>query len=258
MICKNCGNTVNEGDVFCGSCGAKINNEAGAENEKAQPSNAENGQQAENSGAFDPYAQPCEEIDAAQAASENESADGQSKEQISGEKNEVSAAFQNNGLGSENVPSAAAGAGAPAGTNVKTVRINKKALIIVSSVLVAVIAAAFLAYEIYNRAPININLDNYISDQVYTDELLNEYYSDHADDYSDYDLEDNGYDSYGNSDLDVSGADTSNFTNYDYGVGLTVIGYSEYASISDYDYKNIIDWSRLIDDVNAQLAKRKR
>lgn len=72
MICKNCGNTVNEGDVFCGSCGAKINNEAGAENEKAQPLNAENGQQAENSGAFDPYAQPCEEIDAAQAASENE------------------------------------------------------------------------------------------------------------------------------------------------------------------------------------------
>lgn len=47
MICKNCGNTVNEGDVFCGSCGAKINNEAGAENEKAQPLNAENGQQAE-------------------------------------------------------------------------------------------------------------------------------------------------------------------------------------------------------------------
>lgn len=44
-----------------------------------------------------------------------------------------------------------------------------------------------MAYEIYNRAPININLDNYISDQVYTDELLNEYYSDHADDYSDYD-----------------------------------------------------------------------
>lgn len=258
MICKNCGNTVNEGDVFCGSCGAKINNEAGAENEKAQPLNAENGQQAENSGAFDPYAQPCEEIDAAQAASENESADGQSKEQISGEKNEVSAAFQNNGLGSENVPSAAAGAGAPAGTNVKTVRINKKALIIVSSVLVAVIAAAFLAYEIYNRAPISINLDNYISDQVYTDELLNEYYSDHADDYSDYDLEDNGYDSYGNSDLDVSGADTSDFTNYDYGAGLTVIGYSEYASISDYDYKNIIDWSRLIDDVNAQLAKKKK
>lgn len=47
MICKNCGNTVNEGDVVLRLLqAAKINNEAGAENAKAQPSNAENGQQA--------------------------------------------------------------------------------------------------------------------------------------------------------------------------------------------------------------------
>lgn len=255
MNCKNCGNPINEGDMFCGSCGAKINNEDGAENAKAQPSNAENGQQAENSGAFDPYAQPCEENDAAQAASENESVDGQSKEQISGEKNEVSAAFQNNGLGSENVPSAAAGAGTPAGTNVKTVRINKKALIITVSVVAAVVVAAVLAFVIWNHAPINLDLNDYISDQVYTDEALDAYYDAHSSDYDydyDYDL-DNDYDEF-----DENGTDKSNFTNYDYGVGLTVIGYSEYASISDYDYKNIIDWSRLIDDVNAQLAKKKK
>ncbi len=258
MICKKCGQPVNEGDMFCGYCGAKLNYENDVESTETQPLNDEKELPDENPGAFDPYAKPDEEIGSTQVLSEdvNESAQNQTAE-VGGENTEAFGKAQNNGFDSANAPYIAAGVSSNMGTNVKTVRINKKALIIVSSVLVAVIVVAVLAYVIYNRAPISINLDDYVSDQIYTDESVNEYYDTHSDDYTDYDLEDSGNELYSDSDYEES-VDTSNFTNYDYGIGLTVCGYNEYATIGEWDYRNVVDWSRLIDDVNARLAKKKK
>ena len=256
MNCKNCGNPINEGDMFCGACGAKIEPENIIDDsQEATPSNSQKDSLQQDSAGFDPYALPPEDSAKTQEAEKAQADNSEYYQPYEAENNAVHGSLQSNGQNAQNVAPVAVSANSNAGANVKTVRINKKALIITVSVVAAVVVAAVLAFVIWNHAPINLDLNDYISDQVYTDEALDAYYDAHSSDYDydyDYDL-DNDYDEF-----DENGTDKSNFTNYDYGVGLTVIGYSEYASISEYDYRNIIDWSRLIDDVNAQLAKKKK
>ena len=252
MNCKNCGNPINEGDMFCGACGAKIEPENIIDDsQEATPSNSQKDSLQQDSTGFDPYALPPEDSAEMQGAVKAQADNSEYYQPYEAENNAVHGSSQSNGQNAQNVAPAAVSANSNAGANVKTVRINKKALIITISVVAAVAVAAVLAFVIWNHAPINLDLNDYISDQVYTDEALDAYYDAHSSDY-DYDLDDD-YDEF-----DENSTDKSNFTNFDYGIGLTVSGYNEYASISEYDYRNIIDWSRLIDDVNAQLAKKKK
>lgn len=61
MICKNCGQILNDGDLFCGNCGAKVepdNNDMSLDNaniENAEHEEENSVESAESNNGFDPY-----------------------------------------------------------------------------------------------------------------------------------------------------------------------------------------------------------
>ncbi len=105
---------------------------------------------------------------------------------------------------------------------------HRKASIISLSVIAGVIVLSVIISAIAKNAPINIDLEDYVSEAIILDE----------------DLEDS-YGSYYYLDT---------YENYDAGAGLHLSGYNSYAYVDNV--RNIIDWDSLIADVNEKLEKK--
>lgn len=184
MICEKCGQKLNDDDIFCANCGAKVKATKETVKEKSNPRNGA-----------------------------NDTKDIQQKTE----------------------------------SNTKTFRLNKKALIITSIILLIAIVASAVGYFIWNNIPVEIDLSNYISNKVYNDSVRENFYG--GQDYDDYD-EYNYDDEYDyNSQI---------YTNYEIGAGINVYGYNEYASIYEPELYNVIDWNALENDVNNKLSKKKK
>lgn len=258
MICKNCGQPIGEGDLFCGNCGAKvepdfINSKDEDKNDDAkQNSNAP----ANESEGIDPYSYVNNE-------NKNTEADKDIPNQDFG-----------NGRKAPTPTSTPTTKPTPKPTpkydykkennasNVKTIRINKKAAIIVFVVLVVLIVGAVAGYFIWNSIPVKINLSDYISSSVYNDAARKQYYSENGYENSDYETGDYYDSDYSDEYIGEDSEDDSYmgdiYNNFEIGPGLCVYGYNAYATVYEEELMNVVDWESLKNDVDEQLSKKKK
>lgn len=224
MFCDKCGAPLNDGDAFCGNCGYKvetvIDNSVKEEKEKKEI-------------VFNPY----EDVKNDNNDNIEELLDNklniETKKEEKQESSESTKA--QNVINSSDSPK----------SNVKTVKLSKKALIITCAVLVVLCAGLIAFYFIWNNMPVEINLSDYVSGKVYNDTVREEFYGAQGDDYEVYDVDDEYY------------ADKA-YINYEIGAGLNVYGYNEFATVSEYELYNVIDWNALERDVNDKLSKKKK
>ncbi|MFR6065568.1 MAG: zinc ribbon domain-containing protein [Eubacterium sp.] len=239
MICKNCGHVINDGDLFCENCGTKVTTENEDKvNDNPNPDKEDDVLEGDND--FDPYSFAGEDS----VVSENDS------ENVYG--------YKTNEGDSKSLQSSVGNAYSNS-NNIKTIRFNKKAAIIIFVVIVILVIGIAVGYLIWNRIPVKINMCDYISSSVYNDSAREEYYEAnnvYEGDYNTYEYEDYYYpeDEY----TDEYYEEQSPYYNYDIGPGLSVYGYNEYASISEYELQNVIDWEALERDLNEKLSKKKR
>ena len=144
MFCDKCGQPLNDGDLFCGNCGAKVDidkaempAESSRENEAEEPNNEGKADTQEESvpdseAGFDPY------------SFSTNGTSAESSREITAEPQPDFAA-DNESAKQEKYQSAsntAAGDGKANGTGTKTIKINKKILIIVLVVIAVIVAAS--------------------------------------------------------------------------------------------------------------------
>lgn len=219
MFCDKCGASLNDDDAFCGNCGNKVEHVI------------DNPVKENKEFVFNPYEDDKNEKNEKLPENKLNIETNQEKKQKSSE----SANEQNKIRSFDSSKS-----------NVKTVKLNKKALIITCTVLVVLCAGLIAFYYIWNNMPVEINLSDYVSGKVYNDTVREEFYGARGDDdYEVYDVDDEYY------------ADKA-YVNYEIGAGLNVYGYNEFATVSEYELYNIIDWNALEKDVNDKLSKKKK
>lgn len=266
MFCENCGHKINDGDVFCEQCGHKIVNPS-----EFPP---EDSLQEETTPSEEPFEEPSEEVAVDETeeipeenlrdsyvasdgvfnaydetSTDNNVDDLQSQEaqQFDEEFDNVVSDVSNSESNDSNIYSEKAVSSGGNG-NVKTLHINKKALISVC-VAVAVLAIGLLGgLKIYNSTPIVVNMSDYVGSEIFTDEDYETYWENQGqDDYSEGD----GEYSYDESDEGL------NFSTNSIGAGLSVGGYNGFAFVSG-TASDVVDWDRVIEDVNNQLQKKKK
>lgn len=257
MICKNCGQILNDGDLFCGNCGAKVepdNNDMSLDNaniENAEHKEKNSVESAESNNGFDPYS-----FVEDGSVNNDENEDNSKNESNIQNVNEIYTPQVSSVNIYNNKPNA-----------VKTIRFNKKAAIIILVVIVVLVVGITAGYFIWNSMPVKIDMADYISSSVYNDSARQEYYDENGyegtdynlDVYDDYNYYEGDYsDDYYEGDSESNHENESPYYNYDIGPGLFVYGYNEYASISEYELQNVIDWESLENDLNAKLSKKKR
>lgn len=240
MICKNCGHVLNDGDLFCENCGTKVttdNEDKVIDNHN--PDKEDDALEKDND--FDPYSFVAGEKDSVES------------EKDSGNVYEP----QTNNSDSESLQSSVNNTYSNT-SNIKTIRFNKKVAIIVFVVIVVLVIGVAAGYLIWNRIPVQINMSDYINSSVYNDSARQEYYevNVYEGDYNSYESED--YYHTGDEYTDEYYEEPSPYYNYGIGPGLLVYGYNEYASISEYELQNVIDWEALESDLNEKLRKKKR
>ena len=207
MYCKNCGALIKENDLFCGVCGTP-SNQADAENRASGNDNGKNG-------AFNPYS-------------------GQFEEN------------SNNGTANpkppiRKVPTTVSSQPAPR-SNIN-LNINKSTLrkIIIFSLvgivlIVGVTAGLFLYSDYKLKSPIEIDLNDYMSEKYVTNQEIEQA------------SEEGGY---------SEESETYTYTNFPYGAALPVQGYNEYGYVDETTLSNVVDWERLYQDINESLSKKK-
>lgn len=224
--CRKCGAEMEEGALFCGVCGNKTTSEP------AVTGTVE--------GRFNPYAVPMEKEEMTNLA-----------EPAGNTVTKEESPF------GEGIPSGAGFAEKKEGEKLN-LKISKKKLIkivIVAVCLLAVVAAVVTGIKVYSnyvlKKPIEIDLNDYVSDRYLTDQDINAFFADNVEAYGE-EVEDEGY-----YDESTDTYYTIAFSTYVYGVGLPVRGYDGYAVIHTYDIYNIIDWSRFYSDWNAMISEKK-
>ena len=263
MLCNKCGQEVSENDLFCGNCGAKIERteetveKVNSYDDVEKNSNADNVVEKSTEEIFNPY--NYNDDTASQnvnSDSQNEQANTATKtgENISenlDENNNVKDTYNVGGNININQNSNVVSSKQ---ANVKTFKINKKALIAVVAIVLVVVVGVSAFNIIWNKLPVEIDLSDYVVSEVINDKKRNEFYEQYG-----YEINDDEY-GYEDSDDEYSGENEidSYFTNYGIGAGLNVYGYNEYATISEYELENIISWDSLKEDINEKLAKKKK
>ena len=115
---------------------------------------------------------------------------------------------------------------------------NYKKVAVIVLVVILLLSLTSVAFISNRNKPIEIDLYNYISSDIYTDEDVT------SEDYFDeYDPDD-----------EVK----SYYMNYSDGAGLRIYGYNEYASFGTRDMVNIIDWDSLQRDIDEQLSHKRK
>lgn len=235
MYCEKCGHKMNDADVFCEKCGHKVGEkiDASTKSEKEaeyKPQLLNETQDKE----FDPYAVTGQEIS-------NDRTDSVNK------KNNIVEGSDNvsNNIASQTAESSQ-NFSVDNSNNVKTIRINKKALIAVCVALAVLIVGTFTGFKIYNSVPINIDMSDYISDDIITDDESAQYWADKEASYGE------------DADYSLGDYNSEGYSTYEVGAGLNVTGYNGYALTDEYYLRTIVDWDSLVSDVNAQLQKKKK
>lgn len=272
MNCKNCGAKLNDDDLFCGECGTPVNREPQPE------SNSEN--------SFNPYseeniqesAQPEKSIadEAPQNGDiqpENDSEkrfDSYSGEYKEPDESQQTRVFQQPRVPQQpaapvrpvqngNVQPSGAYTGQPQNVppntqrNKITFNLSKSKMktiaIILAAVIVAVVAL-IVGLKIYSnhklKKPIEINLNDYITEEYVNDQQL-QTQSEESDE--DYYYDDGEYDDYDDEWIYCN--------NKYYGHRLPVHGYDGYAYIDQYDLINVIDWDSLFKKVDEEIKNKK-
>jgi hypothetical protein len=117
------------------------------------------------------------------------------------------------------------------------VKQNKKVLIIVLSVLIAVLIIVGVTSSIIKNSPLKVNASSFAAKEVFTQDEIDAYFE-----------ENEYYGSYYDED----------YANHPYGAGLVVKGYEGAAYIEPSDLYNVFVWESLTQDVNKELAKRQK
>ena len=118
---------------------------------------------------------------------------------------------------------------------------HKKILLIGIGTIVAIILIVSIISAAIKNSPLKISADDFVSENVFTqneiDSYVSEdsYYGDYYDDYDDY-----------------------SYSNHSIGSGLLVRGYNEAAFVNDGELYNIFDWTSLIETVNEDLSKKQK
>lgn len=128
---------------------------------------------------------------------------------------------------------------------------NKKLIIIVSTVVIALTLLIAIISGIVKGVPVELSADSNISDEIFTDGEIREYYDNqYSDEYDD----DYGYEY--NDDYDSGSRST--FGNEPYGSGLIIHGYNGTGFIAEDELYNIFDWNEIIEDADKDLKKKKK
>lgn len=114
---------------------------------------------------------------------------------------------------------------------------RKVAAIVLSVIFVLIIVVIVIIAK--SNEPIKINLNDYISNNICTDQNIQ----------TDIDYDDE-YDQ--RSEVEIY------YSNYTEGPGLRIYGYNQYASLETSDLKNIIDWDSLQRDIDEQLSHKRK
>ena len=237
--CEKCGNPLMDGDLFCGNCGNRVMPE-----EQSAPEAKD-----DDKNYFNPYANDYEDFETQAKPAEPEGNEPVgAQDTIPPLQPPVQYPAQlsengGNGVNPENNKK-----------NKNTISIGidlKKAkipLIIAGVLIVLLIVASIVAGIISNKmkkAPIEINLSDYISDTFYTQSEFENHQNGANEDYPE-DADYRDYDDY---------TDNSFYRNY-YTPGLLVDGYNGYAHIYSSDLPGLVDWNSLTEYVDEKLAKK--
>jgi len=114
---------------------------------------------------------------------------------------------------------------------------RKVAAIVLSVIFVLIIVV--IAIVAKSNEPIKINLNDYISNNICTDQNIQ----------TDIDYDD---------EYDQRSEAAIYYSNYTEGPGLRIYGYNQYASLETSDLKNIIDWDSLKRDIDEQLSHKRK
>ena len=114
---------------------------------------------------------------------------------------------------------------------------RKVAAIVLSVIFVLIIVV--IAIVAKSNEPIKINLNDYISNNICTDQNIQ----------TDIDY---------NDEYDQRSEAAIYYSNYTEGPGLRIYGYNQYASLETSDLKNIIDWDSLKRDIDEQLSHKRK
>lgn len=114
----------------------------------------------------------------------------------------------------------------------------RKVAVIVLSVI-SVLIIVVIAIVAKSNEPIKINLNDYISNNICTDQNIQ----------TDIDYDD---------EYDQRSEAAIYYSNYTEGPGLRIYGYNQYASLETSDLKNIIDWDSLKRDIDEQLSHKRK
>ena len=228
--CKNCNHQLADDDRFCEVCGARVEEDSDFASE----------QPTRDVDYYDPYYSPeraqtppashAYKADWDPNASENQTVAG-----FPADRGRNGYYYQGQATGRKNTASA--------GTDLKKVMIP----LIIVGVLVVFLIVGLVVFHIVskkiNKAPIQISLSDYLSDVIITNTDMESYYNEneYLDDY---------YDEY-------NGENDYFYANMVYGAGLLVLGYNDYAVIDSFQLYNVVEWDKLISDVNKALERKK-
>ena len=236
MKCTKCGAHINDGDMFCGECGAKVESIAEDnidEQEQIRSSSDEND-------VFNPYSY----------GEVNESND-ESNSELNNENNNENELEDND----DNISSSGDETSNKLSFSINKNKLKKVILIVV--LIVALIAATVGGIKIHNekilKTPITISLNDYITDKYLNNEEMKSYYQDYEDYEGDeYDGQDDGY-----YDEETDTYYTYTYRNGILGAALPVYGYDGYGYVEDYELYNVVDWNSFYSDLNGLIAQKK-